>query len=146
MKYNTTMDQFSTFDIAKILGIKRSSLQQWIDYGFIEPSIATAEGRGTKNLFSAEDVFRIAVFRELYSAGLSQKYAGRAARRFHDVMVGAGDGLAYVERKDGKMHLRYAVPKDERPNDFSVRTFINLPKIKMEVDALIHDYQKEKKG
>jgi hypothetical protein len=138
------LDQFTTFDIAKILGIKRSSLQQWIDFRFVEPSIARAEGRGTKNLFSAEDVFRIAVFRELYSAGLSQKYAGSAARKLPIVMVGAGDGMAYIERKEGKMVLRFAVPKSERPNDFSVRTFINLPKIKEKVETLIRAYQKGK--
>jgi len=138
-------DKFTTFDIAKILGIRRGTLQQWIDFGFVEPSVAKAKGRGTKNLFSAEDIFRIEIFRELYSAGFSQKLAGQTAKKIPLVMVGSGDGLAYIERKSGKKVLRFAVPKNEPPNAFSVRTFINLAKIKMDVETSIRNFQKQKK-
>lgn len=52
-------------DITSKLGIKRTALQQWIERGYIVPSIQAAGGHGTKNLWSREDLMNMAIFREL---------------------------------------------------------------------------------
>ena len=57
--------EYSTFDIVKGLKIPRERLKEWIDRGFISPSIARAAGAGTKSLFSRFDIYLIATFRKL---------------------------------------------------------------------------------
>lgn len=54
-------DKFSTFDIERILGIKRSRLQEWIDRRLITPDIP-AKGKGTKAVFSLNSLYCIALF------------------------------------------------------------------------------------
>jgi DNA-binding transcriptional MerR regulator len=72
--------KFSTFDIVKLLQISRSNLQQWIDRGFVLPSLEKAEGKGTRNKFSREDLYRIRLFQKLHEAGLSQREASENAK------------------------------------------------------------------
>lgn len=71
---------YTTFEISKQLKINRSNLQQYIDRGFIVPSIV-ADGRGTKNLFSKEDVIHLYFFLTLHKVGLTQKEASREATK-----------------------------------------------------------------
>ena len=73
---------FSTFDLTKALKIPRSNLQLYIDKGFIRPSLGAASGKGTRNRFSLEDVYRIRLFQRLSEAGLSQKEAAELANDF----------------------------------------------------------------
>lgn len=54
--------EFTTFDICKIFGVKYGRLREWVDGGYLKPSIQEANGQGTKNLFSFNDVVRIYVF------------------------------------------------------------------------------------
>jgi DNA-binding transcriptional MerR regulator len=68
-------DNFSTFDVAKILGIQRSRLQEWIDAGHIEPSIQKAHGKGTRALFSKDDLYMIKLFVELLGKGFTRNRA-----------------------------------------------------------------------
>ena len=67
--------EFSTLDIVKALGIPRERLREWIDRGFIKPSIQEAEGQGTKSLFSLADLYRIEAFKWLVNMGLSRVVA-----------------------------------------------------------------------
>ena len=73
---------FSTFDLTKALEIPRSNLQLYLDKGFIRPSLGAASGKGTRNRFSLEDVYRIRLFQRLSEAGLSQKEAAELANDF----------------------------------------------------------------
>ena len=70
---------FTSFQLCKAVGIRRASLQQWLDRGFIKPSISKASGRGQKNIFSKHDAYRIMVFIALAKEGISQKMASRFA-------------------------------------------------------------------
>jgi len=69
------MESFTTFEIEKKLGIPRNRLQQWIDRGFVTPSIEQASGHGTKNRFSRNDLYRMELFKRLAWYGLSRKEA-----------------------------------------------------------------------
>lgn len=55
------MEEFSTFDVARIFGIERTRLQQWIDDGFIT-IFKKAEGKGSKAIFTRDDLYRLRVF------------------------------------------------------------------------------------
>jgi DNA-binding transcriptional MerR regulator len=65
------MEFFSTFDVEKLLGIKRTRLQEWIDRGFIKPSQAS-DGKGTKALFSRSDLYGIRLFVALLDLGFNR--------------------------------------------------------------------------
>ncbi len=69
------MEQYSTFDIARILEIPRDRIHDWMRRGFISPSIVTAHGHGSKNLFSRWDVYGIALFHNIVKGGTSREWA-----------------------------------------------------------------------
>jgi DNA-binding transcriptional MerR regulator len=63
--------QITTFEIEKaLIGMKRANLQQWIEKGFIRPSIERACGVGTRNLFSEGDVFQIMLLLLMQESGV----------------------------------------------------------------------------
>ena len=68
---------FTTFHISKKLGIKYGRLREWIDRGFIKPSIQKAGGQGSKSLFDRVDVYLIKLFSYLVERGFSRKEAAR---------------------------------------------------------------------
>lgn len=68
-------EAFTTFQISKNLGIAYGRLREWIDRGFIKPSIQKAEGQGSKSLFDRTDVYAIKLFSYLMERGFSRKEA-----------------------------------------------------------------------
>ncbi|MBT4485358.1 MAG: hypothetical protein HOC71_16960 [Candidatus Latescibacteria bacterium] len=69
------MKDFSTFDIIRIFDIPRERLQDWINRGYIFPSLKTAEGKGTKNIFSHWDLYGIELFQRLIISGHMREIA-----------------------------------------------------------------------
>lgn len=65
------MEFYSTFDIEKILKIKRTRLQEWIKNFWIAPSRASG-GRGLKASFTIEDLYAIQLFVELLNMNLER--------------------------------------------------------------------------
>ncbi|MCB2141197.1 hypothetical protein KQH27_00650 [bacterium] len=59
------MDSFSTFDLCKQINIPRERLREWINRGYVRPSIQRAQGVGTKSLFSRIDAFSVILFKYL---------------------------------------------------------------------------------
>jgi len=72
--------KFYSSDITKLLGVKRTTQQQWMDLGYIAPSIQRAEGSGTKNVFSLNDIYRIAIFMRLTEGGFSRDEAAKCIK------------------------------------------------------------------
>jgi hypothetical protein len=58
-------DEFTTFDIINKLGIPRGRLREWMNEGFILPSLQAADGVGTKALFDRVDIYALVVFKHL---------------------------------------------------------------------------------
>jgi hypothetical protein len=71
--------EYSSFFIIKVFGLNRSSFKQWLERGLIEPSIEKASGKGTKNLFSRNDLYSIRTFLRLSALGIDQRDAGLIA-------------------------------------------------------------------
>lgn len=65
--------------ITDLLGIKRPALRQWMELGFVSPSIK-ADGHGTRNLWSREDVLGLAVFQKLLEHGFTREEAAQTLR------------------------------------------------------------------
>lgn len=89
------MQEYTTFFIIKKFGFNRSTFKQWMDRGFLRPSIATAEGQGTKNLFSREDLYSINAFRNLSDLGIPQFDASLVAYKIPWDQV-EPDGIVFV--------------------------------------------------
>jgi hypothetical protein len=58
-------NEFTTFDIINGLEIPRGRLREWMNEGFLVPSIQKAEGVGTKALFDRVDIYTLLVFKHL---------------------------------------------------------------------------------
>ena len=59
------MNGYTTFKIIKALNIPRERLKDWMEKGFVKPSLQQARGKGTKALFSLLDVYALALFKHL---------------------------------------------------------------------------------
>lgn len=57
------------------LGLKRTMLQQWIDRGYMRPSIRKAKEGERGNIWSLEDVQRLLAFRAMLKAGFARDLA-----------------------------------------------------------------------
>jgi hypothetical protein len=81
-KLGIEKEVFTTFDIRENLGIKIDRLKDWMNRGFISPSIQKATGQGTKNLFSRWDLYSIKLFQYLIDRGFSRKDAAESIKDF----------------------------------------------------------------
>jgi len=74
-------NEFSTFDLIKVLKIPRERLREWMKRDYVRPS-RKAEGQGDKASFTLEDVYSVALFRRLVDFGFSRNLAGEFVRGF----------------------------------------------------------------
>ncbi len=65
---------FSLTQASQILGFRVERLRDWVNLGYIRPDIEAA-GRGSKNLFTKWDLYRIKLFDYLVNHGLSREEA-----------------------------------------------------------------------
>jgi DNA-binding transcriptional MerR regulator len=68
---------YTTFEIVKNLEVRQERLREWIDRGFITPSVQKAQGRGSKNLFSKNDLYKIRLFQYLLCISFSRERASQ---------------------------------------------------------------------
>lgn len=62
---------FRTSEVARLTGLTRRQLDHWDRTGFIKPSLAQAEGKGSARFYSFRDVVQLRVAKELRDAGVS---------------------------------------------------------------------------
>ncbi len=70
---------FTTFDVAKILRIDRTCLQEWINGGYVVPT-KLSSGRGDKTLFSMNDMCRLGVFIYMRNLGIPRSFCSDVVR------------------------------------------------------------------
>jgi hypothetical protein len=71
------MQSYTTFKVEKVLNLKRTRLQEWLNRKFIKPSIQESTGLGSKALFSHEDLYCIKLFDELLKLGIQREDIAR---------------------------------------------------------------------
>ena len=64
-------NDFSTLDIVKALSIPRERLRDWMNNGFVVPTIKS-EGQGTKAIFTRNDIYLVALFVDLLKKGFKR--------------------------------------------------------------------------
>ncbi|ACL06918.1 hypothetical protein Dalk_5248 [Desulfatibacillum aliphaticivorans] len=77
---------YSTFDVARILGIDKTRLHEWLRRGFVIPSVQQAQGRGTKSVFDKSDLYRIRLFQELIDKGINRENASTYIKGYTDIV------------------------------------------------------------
>ena len=73
--------EFLASDVEKITGVKRTRLQAWMEKGYIRPEIQTADGHGTRNIWSLSDIYSIAIFKKITESGVSRDLAGKYIKK-----------------------------------------------------------------
>lgn len=123
-------EAFTTTDIA-LLGIKRERLKEWMLRGFVKPSIESATGAGTKNLFSLWDLYTIQLFQYLVECGFSREDS--AARIRSLFLVGKiADKGSLSGKKISEKNRKVAL---ENFNRYLSSRFLILPKRGQGVDG-----------
>ena len=68
-------EYYSTFNICKHLKIDRGRLREWLNFGYVKPTIpAKKQGQAAK--FTLFDVYLVDLFRLLLERGFGRKPAG----------------------------------------------------------------------
>jgi DNA-binding transcriptional MerR regulator len=74
------MDAYDSKTASRIVGVSLRQIQYWDEQGFIRPSVKLAEGRGTKRLYSFQDLICLKVVKDLTHHGLSLQKIRRCLR------------------------------------------------------------------
>ena len=65
------METYDSKNVSRIVGVSLRQLQYWDEQDFIRPSIKLAEGRGTRRLYSFNDLICLKVVKHLTRHGFS---------------------------------------------------------------------------
>jgi DNA-binding transcriptional MerR regulator len=65
------MDAYDSKTASRIAGVSLRQIQYWDEQNFIRPSVKLAEGRGTKRLYSFQDLICLKVVKDLSHHGFS---------------------------------------------------------------------------
>jgi DNA-binding transcriptional MerR regulator len=85
------MNAYDSKTASRIVGVSLRQIQYWDEQGFIRPSVKLAGGRGTKRLYSFQDLICLKVVKDLTHHGFSlqkirrclqplKEYSARASR------------------------------------------------------------------
>jgi hypothetical protein len=142
MKEGKMKEPFTTFDISKILDLKIDLQKDWRKRDYIEPSIQKATGQGTKNLFSIEDIYLIALFQHLIELGFAREVAAGRIKSIKNVHVIANEvhrirvtklnaaGLAQIKRDWARLDDIDFIVIGWTPNAITLDRYADLPPIK----------------
>jgi len=62
---------FRISEVARVVGASQSQLAYWDKTGLVSPSLRAASGRGSRRLYSIEDIFELKVLMKLLDSSLS---------------------------------------------------------------------------
>lgn len=85
---------FRGTDACIAAGISYRQLDYWARTDLVRPSVMDANGSGTQRLYSAEDVWCLALVRQMLDAGLTLAVARRTVPKVRG--IGALEGLLVV--------------------------------------------------
>ncbi len=87
--------KYQTSDVERVCQVKRVRLQTWLSAGWIVPSIQKASGHGTRNIFSENDLYKIAFFKRAIESGISRNAAAQFVPGIEEIL--AHDNKAVVQ-------------------------------------------------
>jgi len=110
-------NDFSTLDVQKILKINQERFKQWVNMGFIKPTLM-ASGQGSRASFTREDVYKVAFLNLLINGGWKRKAAAKICQSAEF------DNPTYYQEFEGGI----------------VSGLFNLKGIKADVDSIINQF------
>ena len=131
------MEVFELGEIAKILGMPITTVKNWtIGRPFtIEPSIKTASGHGSRNLFSLEDVYLMGLANELSKAGMAAKAIGKLVEAVKAKFPNGPGGVdAMFVSRAPKLTYRIETREDRLPAEVVVRIVIDVQGLLTRID------------
>jgi hypothetical protein len=96
-------EEYTTFDVVRIIGIKMERLQDWLKRGFIKPVRQERVARGLKNYFGRLELYVIKAFQYLVENGITRE---EASMWVGDIRKSLElDGMSRKIRPDQKQHV-----------------------------------------
>jgi DNA-binding transcriptional MerR regulator len=93
------MDAYDSKTASRIVGVSLRQIQYWDEQGFIRPSVKLAEGRGTKRLYSFQDLICLKVVKDLIHHGFNLQKIRRCLRPLKEYSARTGrpsESLKYL--------------------------------------------------
>ena len=131
---------FEFREMIAILGMSPSRAKNWtVGRPFkLEPSIRTASGQGSRNLYSLEDVYLMGIANDLSHLGMAAATIGELVAA---LKVKFPDGLAAVDTlfitRGPKLTYRIELREDRLPADSVVRLSVGVATLRRKVDQAV---------
>ncbi len=107
--------QFSMKDVLAVTGLAAATFRPWVVRGLVKPSVP-ATGTGTPNVFTEDDIVKIALIAELVRWGVPVGLASEwAYTAFTDPEIGAWEIL-----RGEKTHVAVGIPDYSSPQFYEV--------------------------
>ncbi len=116
---------FRISEVARVVGATRSQLVYWDKTGLVSPSVKSASGKGSRRLYSVEDIFELKILMKLLDSSLplqrirsSFRFIRRQSKTLASFVVFTDGKTAYFYEdydvlvdtlKEGQTVLRIAV-------------------------------------
>lgn len=142
-------EYFTTFDVLKLLDLKRERLKHWIEEGYVRPYFQEETPNGSKSYFDVWHVYNIKLFMYLLEGGLSRQEAAKWSQANSPERIKDYKGMRQYKpdylkfkRKDGKIiEATYAYDTNEirvpLNEDFDDIIIIDFRKIIDAVDKAV---------
>ncbi|MFH2219815.1 MAG: hypothetical protein ABII68_09150, partial [Pseudomonadota bacterium] len=121
--------EFFASDVTTLTGIKRPRQFQWIERGYLKPSIQGSAGTGTKNVYNRIDIYKFVLFKKLLEGGISRDTAAAIIKNFnHNVQAVplTFKGADIVKQLEPDQNLLLVVSIKLANGKKSIRSFIHM--------------------
>ena len=131
---------FEFREMIAILDMSPSRAKNWtVGRPFkLEPSIRTASGQGSRNLYGLDDLFLMGVANDLSHAGMAAGAIGELVAALRERFA---DGLAGVDTlhiiRGPNLTYRIEVREDRLPADSVVRLSIDVARLRRKIDQAV---------
>jgi hypothetical protein len=136
---------FEFREMIDVLGMSPTKAKNWtVGRPFkLEPSIRTASGQGSRNLYSLEDVYLMGVANELSHAGMAAGAIGELVAALKEKFR---EGLAAVDAlyvaRGANLTYRIETREDRLPAHSVVRLSIDVTRLRRKVDQAVRRLQR----
>ena len=136
---------FEFREMIDVLGMSATKAKNWtVGRPFkLEPSIRTASGQGSRNLYSLEDVYLMGIANDLSHAGMAAAAVGESVAA---LKLKFPDGLAAVDTlhvsRGPNLAYRIELREDRLPADSVVRLTIDIARLRRRVDQAVRRLQR----
>jgi len=90
---------FRISEVSRVVGATRRQLAYWDKTGLVSPSLRSASGRGSRRLYSIEDIFELQILMKLLDSSLSLQ---RIRSSFNFIRGQSRTLSSFVVLTDGK--------------------------------------------